>query len=287
MNIKRNRAVSLYNIAKVLLIFLALSSAYFVIFHFGDFFIFAEENLSPDRYIEHTEMFLVRLFSLFVFGYIFLEIVRKLSPVFVPIESPMIIVCYGIVLSITLTHFFWHDVVFLFGEDKLFESITALLFFASSIILFNTAAGMGKRKCSVIILGLAILLFGLEEISWGQRLFGMETPEVLKKINHQKEINIHNIFTVLLPVVYVTFFSLLSIIFLFRDKFLDYMKKNSFLNSLTYLAPPVQFYYFGYIFLFLGGYYLIRAEELSEVIFSVFMVFYSIDLRNRLSIKQK
>lgn len=33
----------------------------------------------------------------------------------------------------------------------------------------------------------------LEEISWGQRIFGFETPELLQRYNLQKETNIHNL----------------------------------------------------------------------------------------------
>jgi hypothetical protein len=33
----------------------------------------------------------------------------------------------------------------------------------------------------------------MEEISWGQRIFGFATPEAVKNINSQKELNIHNI----------------------------------------------------------------------------------------------
>lgn len=32
-----------------------------------------------------------------------------------------------------------------------------------------------------------------EEISWGQRIFGWAEPESLGAINHQKELNVHNI----------------------------------------------------------------------------------------------
>ena len=32
-----------------------------------------------------------------------------------------------------------------------------------------------------------------EEISWGQRVFGFETPEALKEVNEQDEFNLHNL----------------------------------------------------------------------------------------------
>ena len=48
------------------------------------------------------------------------------------------------------------------------------------------------RYCTAFYGG--VLLFGMgEEISWGQRVFGIETPEFLAEANAQKETNLHNL----------------------------------------------------------------------------------------------
>ena len=46
-----------------------------------------------------------------------------------------------------------------------------------------------------MVLAWALLMFVFmgEEISWGQRILGFGTPEVLMEINHQQEFNLHNI----------------------------------------------------------------------------------------------
>ena len=44
------------------------------------------------------------------------------------------------------------------------------------------------------ILCIAWLIFALEEISWGQRIFGIESPEFFLGHNYQQETNIHNFF---------------------------------------------------------------------------------------------
>jgi len=41
--------------------------------------------------------------------------------------------------------------------------------------------------------GFANFFIAGEEIAWGQRIFGLETPDELKAINHQGEITLHNI----------------------------------------------------------------------------------------------
>lgn len=45
------------------------------------------------------------------------------------------------------------------------------------------------------VLALACLYVVLEEISWGQRLIGFDTPELLKRYNLQREANLHNLLT--------------------------------------------------------------------------------------------
>jgi hypothetical protein len=51
------------------------------------------------------------------------------------------------------------------------------------------------RRGNIIYLLLGLLFFFAfgEEISWGQRLFGWQTPEHLKEINLQQETNFHNL----------------------------------------------------------------------------------------------
>ncbi len=76
-------------------------------------------------------------------------------------------------------------------EDSLFEWVTAIFFLLASVLCFATF----KRNKNIFVLGLALMFFmGMgEEISWGQRIIGFNTPEELKMVNVQKETNIHNL----------------------------------------------------------------------------------------------
>ncbi len=44
-------------------------------------------------------------------------------------------------------------------------------------------------------LGLFCMLVALEEISWGQRLFGYQPPDYFLEANYQQEFNLHNVFS--------------------------------------------------------------------------------------------
>jgi hypothetical protein len=88
-------------------------------------------------------------------------------------------------------------------EDGLFESLTAIFFLLASIFFFilfwksrsgnNLRFFTTKRNIFYLLLFLVFFLGFGEEISWGQRIFNLKTPEIIKGINMQGEINIHNL----------------------------------------------------------------------------------------------
>ena len=76
------------------------------------------------------------------------------------------------------------------SEDGFFEYFTAICLLISSILMFRAY----KKGVYFLIFLTVLLFFGAgEEISWGQRLVGVETPEELKKVNVQGELNLHNL----------------------------------------------------------------------------------------------
>lgn len=78
-------------------------------------------------------------------------------------------------------------------EDSITETSSAILYFIASILFIYINKKEGFRN--IWYWGYFLLFFVIagEEISWGQRIFGIETPEGLAGINVQKEINIHNL----------------------------------------------------------------------------------------------
>ena len=83
----------------------------------------------------------------------------------------------------------------LMREDNLVEWLTVVWLLLAALTLLATA----RRERSVHLrwlwlLGGVALLFGAgEEISWGQRIFGLATPDFLLALNAQNELNVHNI----------------------------------------------------------------------------------------------
>ena len=76
-------------------------------------------------------------------------------------------------------------------EDGVIEYLTALFFISTSILAIRLFF-----KTKVIWYGLLAIVFFVgfgEEISWGQRLFGYQTPETVNNQNIQGEFNLHNL----------------------------------------------------------------------------------------------
>jgi hypothetical protein len=89
----------------------------------------------------------------------------------------------------------------LLQEERPLEGVGALGLLAASVFSFllwrHERRTGGPRWRTLACLGLAIVFFVAfgEEISWGQRILGIETPESLEGINDQGETNLHNLST--------------------------------------------------------------------------------------------
>lgn len=77
-------------------------------------------------------------------------------------------------------------------EDHFFEYLTAILFLGASVLFLLVSLKNRKSYFFGVLAFIFFLGFG-EEISWGQRVFGWSTPERMKSINVQGEMNIHNL----------------------------------------------------------------------------------------------
>jgi hypothetical protein len=88
-------------------------------------------------------------------------------------------------------------------EDHYFEIVGASSLLATSLLFlygFKVARKALDRSWvslakQLVYLGLAALFFfgAGEEISWGQRILGFQTPETLTQVNRQEEFNLHNL----------------------------------------------------------------------------------------------
>lgn len=81
-------------------------------------------------------------------------------------------------------------------EDQPLEWATFWAFAMAGVLFASSAASRGrKRPFPWFAMGLAAfcLLVALEEISWGQRVFGYSPPRYFLENNFQQELNLHNV----------------------------------------------------------------------------------------------
>jgi len=181
--------------------------------------------------------------------------------------------------------FFLNDIQiinFLTKEDGFFESIGAVFFLLSAILFFmrflknETVTGffiIKKKNLFFLLLSFLFLFTFLEEISWGQRMFNISTPQFLQDANMQKEINFHNlkILNIKIPGLSNTLqlnmlFQLFWFVFCFLIPiFYKYNKITKKIIKKTNL--PVGPIFIGFLFIF--NYFGSRLMQLFEFNFEL------------------
>ncbi|THD65769.1 hypothetical protein E7Z59_14375 [Robertkochia marina] len=171
-------------------------------------------------------------------------------------------------------------------EDGVVEYGTAIFLFLIAVLCLYRFITLGKSKgltWKIGVLGFALLfIFGAgEEISWGQRIFNIESGEYFLENNAQQETNLHNlvvggkkvnkvIFSQLLMVIMVVYLIVTPIL---------YRKKTWVKNLMDRFAVPVVQWHHTIVFLITSLLVSInppdRKWEVYELAFGVifFLIF--------------
>lgn len=90
----------------------------------------------------------------------------------------------------------------LFKKEGLFEDLTFVLYLLSAVACAIAALRTYRNPTAdqhllvasfYLACAVAFFLVAGEEISWGQRVLGIKTPEALAALNYQHETNVHNL----------------------------------------------------------------------------------------------
>lgn len=168
----------------------------------------------------------------------------------------------------------------LFGEDKLFEWMTAIFFaLASLAILYSVMKIYSNRSFvfqyknlfAAIMVFVALATFWIfgEEISWGQRIFNWETTETFE-MNFQNETNMHNFFNPIVNTVYAVITFLMGVLML-----IGWVRPREQTSMFFQLIFPHPSLFPSAIFLLVTS---SIQGEMPELILSLFVLFYSIRL---------
>ena len=83
-------------------------------------------------------------------------------------------------------------------EDSLLETAQAIMYFLSFAVALGIAVrfrrrGLRLHALAYLVLSLGFLFIFFEELSWGQRIFHIASPDFFRVNNWQREITLHNI----------------------------------------------------------------------------------------------
>ena len=193
------------------------------------------------------------------------------------------LVVIGVVIVVFYAKEFINPLQILYIEDGLLENATALFAFISASLLIQ---GAGRRQhvgAKIVLGGLALFffVFAMEEISWGQRIFGWETPEQWKEVNYQEETNLHNLLNPAFDLIYVLFNIGLSLLLIFcrriQSSIRDYSASSEIVKLLPGKAAGLYFIPFSFLIIHALNY---SGGELTEQVLAVAGLAYSIKQRS-------
>lgn len=144
------------------------------------------------------------------------------------IAYSVLIIIFGFGIYYSNTDLTYFDEIYT-KEDGYAEYGTALFLFCSSMLLFYRFFKLQKFKkplwkFGILMLGIIFLFGAGEEVSWGQRIFNVESSEYFLENNAQGETNLHNmvvggkkvnkiIFSQLLTVVLIIYLIIAPILY--------------------------------------------------------------------------
>ena len=192
-----------------------------------------------------------------------------------------LVVVVNCVLQIVIFHRFVLVPDFVEAEDGLLETLTFAIELAASFVFLACIRLNGRKGgatgVTALLAAMAAVCFlvAMEEISWGQRIFGWESSEFFREYNVQDETNIHNLFNLNQHFLIVyqtlgTFAALVLVAFqneTVRHRFLAY------LPDLERLLPSPTYFYFSIILILTP-----RYQELFEQTVAFFILCYAFDV---------
>ena len=158
---------------------------------------------------------------------------------------------------------------FLIAEDSLLEYAQAILYLIAFFISLKILLKFLKLRKILnaflyFILSLMFLFVSFEEISWGQRILNLDTPNYFLEINVQNEISLHNINKIqpylhLFYVIVGLYGSIGWIIF--HPEVSDLKRIFNYKNILDYVVP--KWFLSSYFFMTFLLYYSFQYTEFS------------------------
>lgn len=168
----------------------------------------------------------------------------------------------------------------LLDEDGAVEWLTAIFLFLAGIV-FGVAAIKQKTNFRFFyaVFGFALILGAFEEISWGQRIFEVETPGFFQVYNDQREINLHNTFQEFTEIKTKHLVGIFMLLYGFIIPYYYRKGKLKLPQHLTdYIPFPPDFLYVPFLIgaLFMADMPTMKEEEVGELLLSLCLLLFGL-----------
>ena len=220
----------------------------------------------------------------------------KLNPAFtIPfLIGSVILLLYVVVHEILDPRFITPIGRFLYEEDYFFEYLTTIVLVVSAVLigisimpLYRQLNINNKQKYPLFLLALIAFSFffiGMEEISWGQRIIGWDTPELVAEYNYQDETNLHNLINLWSGPIYMSLIWIVFVIMLVSI-WMKFQDSKSVISK--FVLPDPSLIGLTIVILISG---INILGELTEELIALFAWFYSLRIykvvsRNSLSLE--
>jgi hypothetical protein len=169
---------------------------------------------------------------------------------------------------------------FITKEDNLVEWLTfAFLMISgilSAVLAFRAQRSSGRYFWFYAAFAVVCLLFALEEISWGQRIIGVNSPRFFLEYSDQQEINIHNVLQEILDfrtkhvAAYLLFIYGVCLPVLAINQ-----KIRKVIKGIGIILPPLVLS-LGFLIagILMIDYFAGREEEVGELLFALCFLFF-------------
>ena len=166
--------------------------------------------------------------------------------------------------------------VYLISEDNIGEYSTSVAFAVAACFFFAVAKrSAGLNRLFMFFMTFLNILIAGEEISWGQRIFGVDTPELLRNINQQGEITLHNIGSLQgasFHEVAGVFLQILMVISVLKNRL-----SQSFDSIRSLSLPPVSLWPAAVVVSYvLVAMPMVKGDEIAEALLAFLVLIWSI-----------
>lgn len=260
-----------------------LTNWIFISLNYKSYIKFLELNFSSDGFISSPEKAIIEIqIAIIVISVLWIVITSKSGIKSLYKSSIFNRLLYFVTFMLFISYYplqkLYPHLSYLYIEDGFFESLTAVFAIISSLLCLISIYYNNDYISIKLALFVLFFIFGMEEISWGQRIFEWNTPNTLLTINYQNETTIHNILNPYFQLLYPSFNLLLGFLILssmkLRIKVTAWFKMEKHLHFI----PSYEFKLYGFIFILLSLQSYFDYGELTEEIFSVFILAYAVNL---------